>query len=190
MPKKYLPEFRYFKIAINEIPKSELVKIRNAVATIFYFENCTPEDIINNRKELVGLLKSVFLREGREIVQTIIDWIYASNKISEPAGKISSIESITEVESMLETAVIRHENKMIEKGMKMGMEKSTLEAAQKMLANGISVSMVKKVTGLSTSKITVLKKNVVIGGRWEISVRHGKNPSRSRVPNFINPKIS
>lgn len=135
---------------------------------------------------MVGLLKSVFLREGREIVQTIIDWIYTSNKISEPAGKISSIESITEVESMLETAVIRHENKMIEKGM----EKKNLEVAQKMLANGISVSIVKKVTGLSTSKITVLKKNVVIGGRWEISVRHGKNPSRSRVPNFINPKIS
>lgn len=60
---------------------------------------------------------------------------------------------------MLETAVIRHENKMIEKGM----EKKNLEVAQKMLANGISVSMVKKVTGLSASKIALLKKNTAIG---------------------------
>jgi hypothetical protein len=87
VPKKYLPQFRYFKIAINEIPKRELIKIRNAVATIFYFENSTPEDIIDNRKELVGLLKSVFQREGREIVQTIIDLIHASNKLPGSAKK-------------------------------------------------------------------------------------------------------
>ncbi|HMA63837.1 MAG TPA: Rpn family recombination-promoting nuclease/putative transposase, partial [Chitinispirillaceae bacterium] len=39
IPSQYLPEFRYFKIAINEIPKRNLVKIRNAVSTIFYIEN-------------------------------------------------------------------------------------------------------------------------------------------------------
>jgi predicted transposase/invertase (TIGR01784 family) len=64
---------------------------------------------------------------------------------------------ITEVESMLETDVIRHENKMIEKGIEKGIEKNNLEVAQKMLINGISVSMIRKVTGLSVSKITALK---------------------------------
>lgn len=102
---------------------------------------------------MVGLLKSVFQREGREIVQTIVDWLYASNKLAESAEKISTIESITEVESMLETAVIRHENKMIEKGI----EKANLKVAKKMLDNGISISMIRKVTGLSAAKITALK---------------------------------
>lgn len=33
--KEYLPEFRYYKIAINEIPKRDLVMIRNAVLLFF-----------------------------------------------------------------------------------------------------------------------------------------------------------
>ncbi|MGE5671024.1 MAG: hypothetical protein ACM31E_06230 [Fibrobacterota bacterium] len=40
IPKEYLPEFRYFKIAINEIDKRDLAKMRNVVATIFIW--CWP----------------------------------------------------------------------------------------------------------------------------------------------------
>lgn len=37
IPKEYLPEFKYYKIAINEIPKRELIKLRNAVAAVFLY---------------------------------------------------------------------------------------------------------------------------------------------------------
>ena len=64
IPKQYLPEFRYFKIAINEIPKRELVKIRNAVSAVFYIENSSTAEIAKNRKELVSLLRAVLERNG------------------------------------------------------------------------------------------------------------------------------
>jgi hypothetical protein len=35
VPKEYLPEFRYFKIAINEVPIGELTRISNAIAPQF-----------------------------------------------------------------------------------------------------------------------------------------------------------
>ncbi|HEX2956007.1 MAG TPA: Rpn family recombination-promoting nuclease/putative transposase [Chitinispirillaceae bacterium] len=54
IPKEYLPEFKYFKIAINEISKRELVKIRNAVAAVFYIENSSAADMTSNWKELVN----------------------------------------------------------------------------------------------------------------------------------------
>jgi predicted transposase/invertase (TIGR01784 family) len=47
--------------------------------------------------------------------------------------------------------------KGMEKGIEKGIEKNNLEVAQKMLENGISILMVRKVTGLSVSKITALK---------------------------------
>jgi len=64
IPEKYLPEFRYFKIAVNEIPKRELVKIRNAVAAVFYVENSSPEEIARNRRELIILLSAAFNRQA------------------------------------------------------------------------------------------------------------------------------
>jgi predicted transposase/invertase (TIGR01784 family) len=73
LPKKYLPEFRYFKIAINEIPKRELVKIRNAAAAVFYVENSTVADIARNRKELVSLLAAVLKKDGLRIVRAIVE---------------------------------------------------------------------------------------------------------------------
>jgi hypothetical protein len=41
IPKEYIPEFKYFKIAINEIPKRNPAIIRNSDATVFYKEKNT-----------------------------------------------------------------------------------------------------------------------------------------------------
>ena len=42
IPKDYIPEFRYFKIAINEIPRRDLVGLCNAASAVFYVENNDP----------------------------------------------------------------------------------------------------------------------------------------------------
>jgi predicted transposase/invertase (TIGR01784 family) len=172
LPAKYLPEFRYFKIAINEIPKRELVKIKNAVSTLFYLENSSPEDIINNKKELISLLKAVFLKEGSEIVQVLFDWIYSKNKLSGQVEKIISIESLTEATSMLEAAVKRHNNKIKEISMQQGMQQgmlqgmqqgamqTALQVARRMLERDMSPSLIHKITSLPLKKISELKKEI------------------------------
>ena len=35
VPKEFLPEFRYYKIAINEITKRDILRVRNAVSAVF-----------------------------------------------------------------------------------------------------------------------------------------------------------
>jgi hypothetical protein len=51
IPKEYIPEFRYFKIAINEIPRRDLVKLHNAASAVFYVEHHNPVEINKNWNE-------------------------------------------------------------------------------------------------------------------------------------------
>lgn len=57
------------------MPKRELVKLRNAVAAVFYIENSTPLEIEQNYKELINLLKQIFNYEGVQIVNSIVRWM-------------------------------------------------------------------------------------------------------------------
>lgn len=160
IPKKYLPEFRYCKIAINEIPKRELVKIRNAVATVFYIENCSAEEIEKNRKALVSLLSGVLKKDGIGIVNAIKDRILSLQDITEKTKTIESIEDITEVLSMFETRTKKWEQSVLEKGIEKGIEKRDLEIVGKMLENGMSDADIRKITGLSFQKIEQIRKRV------------------------------
>ncbi len=45
MPGKYIPNFRYYRIAINEISMDRLQKIRNAVATSSSLRRAAPENL-------------------------------------------------------------------------------------------------------------------------------------------------
>jgi predicted transposase/invertase (TIGR01784 family) len=170
IPKKYIPEFTYFKIAINEIPRRDLVKIRNAVAAIFYVENSTPEDIMHNRKELVSLLSAVLEKEGVQIVQDIVDRIHSTHKFPGKMPEIKSLEDLTEVSSMWETAVKKHDEMILERGIEQGIERGIergieqgiengkLDTALKMLDRGMSLDDIVAITGLSKSKIDALKR--------------------------------
>jgi hypothetical protein len=76
IPREYLPEFKYFKIAINEISRRDLVKIRNAVAAIFYIENSSAADMAKNWNDLITLLRAALKKDGIEIIRAIMDRIY------------------------------------------------------------------------------------------------------------------
>ena len=123
IPKEYIPEFRYFKIAINEISKRDLVKIRNAVAAVFYIENSSAAEMTQNWKELVSLLKSVFEKDGIEIIRAILDRIYHIHNLTADSNTIKRIEDLTEVKSMLETNTKKWEKEIFEKGIEKGIEK-------------------------------------------------------------------
>jgi predicted transposase/invertase (TIGR01784 family) len=120
IPKKYLPEFRYYKIAINEIPKRDLVRIRSAIAAVFYIENCSIEELAKNRKELVEILKAVFAREGAIIVNSIVQWMQILQKMPKNTKIIKTIQDITEVATMFETRTKKYEEKLLQLGIEQG----------------------------------------------------------------------
>ena len=161
IPKEYVPEFRYFKIAINEIPKRELVKIRNAVSAVFYIENSSIADMTQNWKELVSLLKSVFEKDGIEIIRSILDRIYQIHNLPVNSKTIQRIEDLTEVKSMLETNTRNWEKMVFERGIEKGIEKTHIEIVEKMAENGMSNSDIRKITGLSLAKIAQIRKKIV-----------------------------
>ena len=115
IPKEFLPEFKYFKIAINEISKRDLVKIRNAVAAIFYIENSSAADMTKNWKELVSLLQAALKKDGIEIIRAIMDRIYQIHNLRASSRTINRIEDLTEVKSMLETNTKNWEKAVFEK---------------------------------------------------------------------------
>lgn len=160
IPKEYLPEFKYFKIAINEIPKRELVKIRNAVAAVFYIENSDLLESGKNLKELVSLLKGVLKKDGGDIVRAIINRIYEVKGIKDECKELNTVEDLTEVGSMLETNVKIWEEKILEKGIEKGIEKRDLEIVTKMIENGINSADIRKMTGLSLAKVEQIKRKV------------------------------
>jgi len=65
----------------SAIPKRELVKIRNAVAAVFYVENSTPEEIAGNRRELISLLSAAFRQTGAPVINAIIDRLTKTHKL-------------------------------------------------------------------------------------------------------------
>ena len=172
IPKEYLPEFRYFKIAINEIPKRDLVRIRNAVAAVFYIENSSIAEMTQNWKELVSLLKSVFEKNGIETIRAILDRIYQIHKLPADSKTVKKIEDLTEVKSMLETNTKNWEKAVFEKGIKKGIEKgiekgitkgiekNQIDIAEKMVLNGMSNTDIRKITGISLQKITQIRKRM------------------------------
>jgi predicted transposase/invertase (TIGR01784 family) len=163
VPREYLPEFRYFKIAVNEIPRRELVKIRNAVAAVFYIENSTPEDIAKNRTELVSLLSSVLKKDGIEILNAIKDRMQQMQNFPASSKTIKTIEDLTEVMSMWETRVKKYYDEVleqgIEKGIEKGIEQKEQEITEKMIRGGMSNYDIRKITGMTLSKIERMRRH-------------------------------
>ena len=58
IPEKYIPCFRYYKIAVNEFSKDFLIKLNNTVAALFYSENCTADEISKEINTIVNLFKT------------------------------------------------------------------------------------------------------------------------------------
>ena len=166
IPKEYIPEFRYFKIAINEIPIRDLVKLRNAASAVFYIENNGPMEINENWDELVSILKEVINKAwGKEIIQEIVNRLFQLYQIPENSKFIASIDGLGEVKNMLETRAKEWEKKVLEKGFEKGSEeglekgirKGIEKVALNMITNGESDEKITLYTGLSLKQITEIR---------------------------------
>ncbi len=169
VPKVYMPEFRYYKIAINEIPKRELVKLQNAASAVFYIENSTPVELNKNWDELVSILKEVIKKAcGAEIIQDMINRIFRIYNIDENSNLIKGIDGLVEVKNMLETRAKKWEKEVWEKGreegreegIEKGIEKGIEQTALNMIKNEVPDEKIALYTGLSMEQITRLRESV------------------------------
>jgi len=115
IPEKYIPNFSYYKIIENEIPRETLLKIHNAVSAIFYVEGSNPEELSKNFRDVLKLLE----QEQPEILRLFRNWLnnLFGNKDTELTDQI---EDLLEVKSMFETALKQQQKKWTEQGIEQG----------------------------------------------------------------------
>lgn len=109
-----------------------------------------------NWNELVSLLKSVFDRNGIEIVRAVLNRIYQIHKLPADSKIINSIEDLNEVKSMLETNTKNWEKMAFETCIK----KSQFEIVEKTIINGMSNTNIRKTIRMSTKKITQIRNGI------------------------------
>jgi hypothetical protein len=71
LPSEYIPDFSYYKIIENEIPKEVLLKIKNAVSAIFYVENSTPDKLREEIRDVLGLIAE----EHQDVIKLLRNWL-------------------------------------------------------------------------------------------------------------------
>jgi predicted transposase/invertase (TIGR01784 family) len=108
VPSKYLPDFRYYKIAINEISKNHLLKIKNAVSAIFYVENSNPKELAKGIRNLVELIKA----ENLEVLHVFNDWFAQYHDLGKKTTTNLKIQKLTEVSGMYANALKEYEKEI------------------------------------------------------------------------------
>jgi len=158
LPKEYIPQFRYFPVLENEIPKTSLLKIKNALSAVFYIENSSVTEIAEELDNFFELIK----KEDLEIVNLLSSWFnnYLKSLYKKRPGskEISDTEltrkfdSILEVKNMFATKTREHDKIVLEQGIEQGIE----ETALRMLEKEFSIEDIAEITNLSPEDIIKL----------------------------------
>jgi len=157
--RRYVPKFGYYLISENDFDKDRLIRIKNAVSSIFLIENSNPEEIYENIRILPELIK----HEKPEIIKLIERWI--KNLFEDTGADTSEVEKafkgVKGVSTMLETTIkkLREQSKAEgkERGIEQGIEKEREKTVLNMLKKGIDDSTIMEITGLSRKRIKELK---------------------------------
>lgn len=149
---KYIPKFRYYKIAENEFSKDFLKGIKNAVSALFYTENCSGVELQEEIDSIVNLLKA----EKPEEISLFIYWFkYMFNDRKEIIEKVQEIE---EVKSMLKTSIERYGKKLAKESKLEGIREEKFKTAAALLNKKMPLKEIAEITGLSLQDIKSLKK--------------------------------
>lgn len=110
----------------------------------------------NNKEIVVRLIGGIFGMSS-------VIYILGTDEVSEPEELLKAIiEATPEQKDMLMTAAQkleqRGEKRGIQQGMEKGMENKAIEIAKGMVKEGLAVSLIQKLTGLSAQAIEDLKK--------------------------------
>ena len=155
IPEKYIPDFRYFKIAENEFSKDFLKSLKNSVAALFYTENLSESELQKEIEIIIELLK----KERPDEVKLFINWfkyIFQDRK-----ELVKEVQEIVEVKTMLSTTVKRYGEKLLKEGLKEGLQKGKLEGkletARALLKKNMSIKEISEITGLTVEEIEKLE---------------------------------
>ncbi len=152
IPEKYIPKFRYFKIAENEFSKDFLKSLKNSVAALFYTENLSEEELQKEIEIIIELLK----KERPDEVKLFINWfkyIFQDRK-----KLVKEVQEIVEVKTMLSTTVKKYGEKLILQGKLEGIDEGIKKTARAMLNKKMPVNEISEITGLSIKEIEKLVK--------------------------------
>ena len=151
----YIPDFKYYKIAENEISKDTLLKIKNFVAALFYVENSTPETVAEEIKEIVEMLST----DHPEEMTLFKNWLKYIFKAGDEI--LEYIEHIEEGKTMFATALKKHDEIMIQQGMQQGVQQglqkgiheNRIDIVSRMLKKNFAIEQIAEITGLSIDEI-------------------------------------
>ena len=170
---RYIPAFTYYKVAVNEIPREELVNIKNLVSTLFLIETLNPEDLASTISRLVSILE----KEQSELIKEITRWLYQILGNRAPELITEATAQLTEVPGMLEANIERWKEEIYQQGLQQGLQQGVkrgvkkgvqqglqqgiqqgtkqalLETARKLKARGVTIEEIIDITGLSRAEI-------------------------------------
>ncbi len=152
IPLKYIPDFRYYPVLENEIPKKALLEIENAVSAIFYIENSSIEETRKNIKKITKLL----MTESPEVLTLFKNWF---NDLlgQKDAEIIETIEKIEETHEMFATALKKHDDELRRTSKHEGIQEGILEGkreiAKTLLEENMPVKRIAEITGLGIKEI-------------------------------------
>ena len=154
---KYIPEFQYYKVALNESVEEideEFKNVNNILAGVFKIVTAKGEEEI---KETIKVLK-VRLEKAPAIKKFINDWL--AHLFNYKGFKLENVDE-EGVEKMLVTFLKERDKKAKEEGKEEGIKKGIgmgkEEIAKKSLQKGLSPEVIAEITGLSVEEIKTLK---------------------------------
>lgn len=161
---KFAPNFEYFKIAINEYSKEDLLKIKNAVSLLFLAEAHYDAELLERT------FLEVFDRDAdKKPVSLLINWLAQLSKHGRiPVEDYDKLEHIyedkEEVQIMLISALKKEKQEYFQRGKLEGkLEGRTeqqLEVARKMIIKGFEIALITELSGLSEEEIHKLKQEL------------------------------
>ncbi len=143
IPEKYIPKFRYFKIAENEFSKDFLKSLKNSVAALFYTENLSEEELQTEIDSITELLKT----EKPDELKLFINWF--KYMFYDRKELVEEIQGIVEVKTMLRTSIQKYGEKLLQEGFHEG----KLETARALLKKNMPIKDISEITGLTIEEI-------------------------------------
>lgn len=165
IPAKYIPNFQYYAVCENEIPKKSLVRIKNAVSAIFYVENSSPEELQLEIDNLFEIIRDEELAVKQEFVEWFDNYLSGLNEIADKKTVTRKIEDFMEAKTMFATKLKEYEEKLLEQGraegiaegiaegQRKGIEEGLLESARKLKNNGMPNEEISRILEISIEEI-------------------------------------
>lgn len=155
-------QFKYFKIAENEVPLERLLELGNTVAALFLGE------VHHDRVLLVQMLEKLPRHEDRQLISLLFNYfeqLFNHKKLNEVDWQtLDKVRTEQEINMFLENMKICDEIAYLkgisegeQRGKLEGKQEGKLETAKAMFAKGLDISLIVEVTGLSISDIEALR---------------------------------